>query len=276
MNFTPTYQPACSIEKNSLCLLFDDDALWILNTSANIPVPEYSQLPTDKLTESQTHYIGLINQQSVFLIHGTDTIKLAEATHNDKLTRAPLRELFTNLSADLSIMINLAYHIYLWEKNSRYCGHCGSTMQFMPDQRGKNCSKCEHTVYPLVMPCIIVSVIKDNKSILLAEINHKNSCFQSVLAGFIEAGETLEQAVAREVQEEVGISIKNLTYYGSQPWSFSQSLMVAFTAEYNSGEIQVDGKEIEFADWYSADKLPELPPEYSIARQMIEDFRNTY
>lgn len=246
----------------------------MLNTSADIPIPEYSQLPIDKLTQSQTHHIGQLNQQTVFLIHNTHEVMLPEPANNKIFIKAPLRDLFTSLSADLTIMVNLAYHIYLWEKNSRYCGHCGSSMQFMPEQRGKDCSQCAHTVYPLVMPCIIVSVIKDRRCILLAEINHKNSCFQSVLAGFIEAGETLEQAVAREVQEEVGISIKNLKYYGSQPWSFSQSLMVAFTAEYSSGEIQVDGKEIEFADWYSADKLPELPPEYSIARHMIEDFRN--
>jgi NAD+ diphosphatase len=94
----------------------------------------------------------------------------------------------------------------------------------------------------------------------------------SVLAGFVEPGETLEQAVAREVMEEVGVSLRNICYFGSQPWPFPHSLMIGFTAEHAAGEIQIDGKEIEDANWYSVDRLPMLPSPISIARKLVDDF----
>ena len=118
---------------------------------------------------------------------------------------------------------------------------------------------------------IIVRVCR-GEQLLLARSPHTPPGIYSVLAGFVEPGETLEAAVAREVREEVGISLRNIRYFGSQPWPFPHSLMIGFTAEHAEGEIQIDGKEIEDANWYSIDRLPMLPSPISIARKLVDDF----
>jgi NAD+ diphosphatase len=125
--------------------------------------------------------------------------------------------------------------------------------------------------YPRLSPAIIVAVIKDNQ-ILLASAKRFPVKFYSVLAGFVELGETLEECVKREVLEEVGVNVKNICYFGSQPWPFPDSLMIAFTAEHDSGEIKINSGEIEEAGWFSADSLPQIPPKISIAHHLINWF----
>ena len=129
--------------------------------------------------------------------------------------------------------------------------------------------------YPRISPAVIVAVVRD-KRILLARSTRFTSSFHSVLAGFVETGETLEDAVRREIFEEVGIQVRNIRYFGSQPWPFPDSLMVAFTAEYAGGEITLDDNEIVTADWYSAAELPRVPGKISIARRLIDWFTETY
>lgn len=274
MDFTPAYSPGIKPDKTSLCLLYEDDSLWLLAKSPIYLIPQYTHFPETVGKNTQLHHLGYLGDKPVFLMHGHSKFAVSQSELELHFIKITLRHLFDDVSEDYKVLFNLGYHLYQWDKNSHYCGHCGSSLQFMQGQRGKTCLQCSHTVYPLVMPCIIVGIVKDNTSILLAEIKHNQSVFQSVLAGFIEAGETLEEAVAREVEEEVGIRIKNLRYYGSQPWGFSQSLMIAFMADYQGGEIQVDGKEIHRAEWYTVKQLPSLPPQFSIARQMIESFRS--
>ena len=118
---------------------------------------------------------------------------------------------------------------------------------------------------------MIVSIVKNNK-ILLARSSRFRSGFFSVLAGFVEAGETLEETVRREVMEEVGLTVKNIEYFGSQSWPFPHSLMVGFTADYDSGEIEIDGNEILEAGWFGMDELPDIPPGFGISRRLIDNF----
>lgn len=276
MNFTPDYSASIKPTSTSLCLFFDNESIWIYKDSFEKFLPCIADFPDNLLSNKSLHPIGQLDNTAVFLIRGN-----AECIQNNielpnQFEKKPLRELFNQLLSGQHVLINLGFHVFQWDMNSQYCGHCGSAMNFMQQQLGKVCGKCTHSVYPLIMPCVIVAIIKDNSSILLAEINRPDFRIQSVLAGFIEAGETLEAAVTREVKEEVAINIKNIKYYGSQPWSFSQSLMIAFTAEYDSGEIQVDGEEIQHAAWYTVDQLVDLPLEFSIARELIENFRKKY
>ncbi len=126
------------------------------------------------------------------------------------------------------------------------------------------------TLLPANCPCIIVAIRRDDAILLAQHTRHRNGV-HTVLAGFVEVGETLEQAVAREVMEESGIRVKNLRYVTSQPWPFPQSLMTAFMADYADGEIVVDKKELLTADWYRYDDLPLLPPPGTVARRLIED-----
>ena len=131
------------------------------------------------------------------------------------------------------------------------------------------CGTCSHRCYPRISPCIIVA-IRDGERLLLAQgVRHKGGMY-STLAGFVESGESLEETVHREVFEEVGVRVKNLEYFSSQPWPFPHSLMVGFLAEYDGGDLVLDKNEILDAGWYTKDNLPLIPPKFSIAGQLIE------
>ena len=130
------------------------------------------------------------------------------------------------------------------------------------------CHKCGHRVYPRISPCILVAVVKDDQILLARSKRHKPGFF-SILAGFVESGETLEQAAVREVAEEVGVKINNLRYVGSQPWPFPHSLMAGFMADYVSGDIRCQPNEIEEAYWFDITALPEIPPVQTLSGQMI-------
>ncbi|MCK4988071.1 MAG: NAD(+) diphosphatase, partial [Desulfobacterales bacterium] len=160
-----------------------------------------------------------------------------------------------------------------WGRTHQYCGVCGRPTEDKTDERAKICPQCGLVNYPRLSPAIIVAVLKNNQ-ILLARNKRFKLPFYSVLAGFVEPGETLEQCVQREIREEVGLTVKNIRYFGSQPWPFPNSLMIAFIADYADGEITVDGSEIIDAAWFSKDKLPQIPPSISIARQLIDWFTN--
>jgi NAD+ diphosphatase len=165
------------------------------------------------------------------------------------------------------------FHIINWLKTNKFCGCCGGIMQVVPQQQelAAKCLACDYIVYPRISPAIIVAVIKEHE-ILLARSNRFPPGRYSVIAGFVEPGETLENCVRRELQEEVGIEVNNIEYFGNQPWPFPDSLMIAFTAQYANGEITIDNDEIVAAGWFSAVTLPEIPGKESIARQLIDWF----
>ena len=133
------------------------------------------------------------------------------------------------------------------------------------------CTKCGAVTYPVICPAIIVAITKGDEILLAHNKNFEDNIY-SIIAGFVDAGEDLESTVKREVFEEVGIKIKNIKYYGNQTWAFPNSLMIGFFAEYESGEIKVDGKEILDAAWFKKDNLPNLPKKMTIARKMIDSF----
>ncbi|MGR6979986.1 NAD(+) diphosphatase [Testudinibacter sp. P27/CKL/0425] len=160
---------------------------------------------------------------------------------------------------------------YFW-KTHRFCGVCGGETQAMtPHEWAVECCTCQHRTYPMIAPSIIVAV-RNGESILLANhVRHSSEKIYTTLAGFVEVGETLEQTVEREVFEESGLKIKNIRYIGSQPWSFPNSLMLGFLADYDSGEIQIQAEELNDARWFRyGAELPTLPPKGTIARRLIE------
>lgn len=154
----------------------------------------------------------------------------------------------------------------------RYCGYCREEMMHSKTEWAMLCSNesCKQRYYPQIAPSIIVAIRKDDKILLAKHARHRNG-IHTVLAGFIDVGERVEEAIAREVKEECNIAVKNMRYVSSQPWPFPHSLMLAFMADYAGGEIECDKKEILHADWYSVDNLPQLPPYGTIARRLIED-----
>lgn len=165
-----------------------------------------------------------------------------------------------------------AYQIIQWDKNHHYCGRCGQATQKKPDTFERRCDSCKLFFFPKISPSIIVMVRK-GKQILLARKAQFAPGIYALIAGFVEPGESLEDALHREVKEEVGITVKNIRYFGSQPWPFPDSLMLAFTADYAGGEIVLADGELEAADWYDAEHLPGLPSSaVSISRQLIDSF----
>lgn len=180
-----------------------------------------------------------------------------------------LRELLFLQEEASYLLLSRAHQLSTWDRDHRFCGRCGSEMLSKhTTEHTKICPTCNLRHYPRISPCIIVSVKKGNK-LLLARGTQMQTDMQSNIAGFVEAGETLEQAVAREVREEVGIEVKNIRYASSQPWSFPHQLMVGFFADYDGGELTPAPGEIEEAAWWDIDNLPNIPSPVTISGQII-------
>ncbi len=182
-----------------------------------------------------------------------------------------LRGLFGVLNEDLYGVAVRALSIINWENTHQFCSNCGSRAQKRNDMLAIQCARCGFTMFPRISPAIIV-LVERGKKVLLARASRFKEDLYSVIAGFVEPGETLEQTVAREIKEETGIDVKDIRYFGSQPWPFPDSLMIAFTTRYAGGEIAVDNEEIIEAKWFAADKLPNIPGKISIARSLIDWF----
>lgn len=184
-----------------------------------------------------------------------------------------LRSLFGVLPEDLFCLAGRAIQIVHWYREHRFCGKCGTAMVDRRTEIARKCPSCTFISYPRLSPAVIMSVIRDDR-ILLARAARFPPGMYSTLAGFVEPGETLEEAVSREVKEEVAIEISNIEYVASQPWPFPHSVMIGFTATYAGGEIRVDGEELEDAGWFSPADLPALPSKISISRFLIDNFIN--
>jgi NAD+ diphosphatase len=187
----------------------------------------------------------------------------------------PLRASYRVLPADAFRMAGRASEIVEWERAHRFCGRCGGRTAASGEALARRCTDCGSLHYPRLSPAVLVSVTRGDR-ILLARSPHFAPGMFSTLAGFVDPGESLEETVVREVREEVGIEIANVRYFGSQPWPFPSSLMVAFTAEHAGGELTPDPAEIEEAAWYTADEIPTVPPPISLARALIDHFVRTH
>jgi len=185
------------------------------------------------------------------------------------LRAAGLRQWFGELNdTDLSIAMR-AIQLLEWDRTHRFCGACGTRTDHMPGERARRCPSCGLSTYPRIAPAMMVMVTR-GRQMLMGRGLHFPPGRYSALAGFVEAGETIEQAVVREVREEVGLEIRNLRYFGSQSWPFPHSLMIAFRAEWASGDIRVDPNELADAQWFEPEALPNIPPRLSIARALID------
>lgn len=210
--------------------------------------------------------LGIMDGVYYSAIHIDDRMDIPENTEFINV-----RFLYRASDEDLFFLAGLGQQLANWDRTFRFCGRCGTGAVNQPDERAKLCPACGHISYPRISPAVICSVTKGDEILLARGVRFTSPVF-SVLAGFVETGETLEETVRREIMEETCISVKNIKYFGNQPWPFSSSMMLAFTAEYESGEIKIDEKEILDAGWFSADDLPMLPSSYSIAHRLILNF----
>ena len=191
---------------------------------------------------------------------------------------AGLRSLFGVLPDDIVAVAGRAFQIVDWNRTHQFCGVCATPTERAANERARRCPACSHTVYPRISPAMMCLVTRGDKILLARNVNFPAGRY-SALAGFLEAGESIEDAVHREVREEVGIEVAQPKYFASQSWPFPNSLMIAYTAEYVGGELKPNGHEIAEAEWFDHTNLPQLPPRISIARALIDDtlqrLRNT-
>ena len=184
-----------------------------------------------------------------------------------------LRALFSVLEDAHFALAGRAIQLLDWDRSHRYCGRCGTPTEAKSGERARACPACKLSAYPRIAPAVMALVCREGE-ILLARSPHFPPGMYSALAGFVEAGETLEQCLEREVEEEVGVRVSRIRYFRSQPWPFPNSLMIAFVCDWTSGEIRPQAGEIEAANWFKVLHLPKLPSKISIARRLIDAVAN--
>lgn len=263
-NYMPAVKAEHEDETSSYWFIFYSDKLLIKTDADTADIPFANSLKDLNITAERTQYLGMLKGHPCYSAETSSVIMDSKS-----LSFKSLRSLFGILEEDVFILAGKAFQIVNWDKTHQYCGKCGSETYTMEDERAKKCPKCGFASYPVLSPAVITAIIKDKKILLAHNCSFPGKRY-GLIAGFVEPGETLEECVKREAMEEVGIGIKNIRYLGSQPWPFPNSLMIGFTAEYESGEIKEDGEEIDDADWFEVNNLPEeLPSEISIANKII-------
>ena len=182
-----------------------------------------------------------------------------------------LRDTFRDMTPDEMREASREAEIAEWRETNRFCGRCGAEMKPHDDQceRALVCAKCGYMVYPRISPAVIVLVTKGDK-VLLQRNTHYRGVVWSLVAGFVDPGESLEDAIRREVREEASIEVKDIRYFGSQTWPFPSNIMIGFRAEYASGELKPDGEEVVESGWFDREHLPAIPRHGSIARAMLD------
>lgn len=244
-------------------LVFKDNKILISEDKVQFVIQEINALSKNfvrsqflELAEGRSYYVAELKQ---------------EALVPEGMSFSDLRQLLGQIPNHLFLLAGKACQILHWDRTHQYCSRCGAQTENKTDERAKICNSCGYINYPRISPAVIVAVTKGREILLAQGIRFKGG-FYSVLAGFVEPGETFEECVQREIEEEVGIKVKNIKYFASQPWPFPDSLMVGFTAEYASGKIIIDKNEIIDANWFTADSLPSIPQIGTIARHLIDWF----
>lgn len=273
--FSSVKAPA-SAEASAYWFLFQGNNLLVYSgDDAPSPVPRLGGLDELGLTAVfPPHYLGYL-QTPIGPAHCYTAELPADIAPPDGMAFHGLRRLYQQLGDNLFWVAGRAIQIVDWDRTHRFCGRCATPVETLAHERAKKCPACELITYPRLAPAIIIAIERpfpDGNRLLLARNARFPNGFYSVLAGFVEPGETLEGCAQREVREEVGIEIQNIRYFGSQPWPFPHSLMVAFTAEYASGDITLEEEELEHADWFAADAMPQTPPGLSISAHLISWF----
>ncbi|MBE6023320.1 MAG: NAD(+) diphosphatase [Cellulosilyticum sp.] len=285
INFWPEFEGKREIAAKDYCFIYYRNQL-ILKQAEGLQVPRYEECEAVIQNTTKMWYLGKWHNNicfayaleedealNPFLLKG---MQIGEATQGqrevqEKLQWVDLRDERWSEELEMYQIAVKTQHLLNWDKSTKYCGCCGSLYERKEDERAKKCPKCGNLQFPRISPAIIVG-IKKGDEILMAHNSGFREGLYSVIAGFVEQGETLEMAVKREIYEEVGIKVKNIQYFQSRPWNSIDSLMLGFIAEYESGEIKVDGKEIVDAKWCDKDHMPAiLPSKISTAWHIINE-----
>ena len=236
--------------------------------------PAWARLPYQSALRENHNWLGSAPSRTLYLgrLGGSDLWAAelpAEAEPPPGLSWEGLRTLFSVLEDAHFALAGRALQLVDWDRTHQYCGRCGTPTEVKADERVRICPSCRLSAYPRVAPAIM-ALVRRGRELLLARGAHFPPGMYSALAGFVEPGESLEQCVAREVAEEVGVQISNTRYFASQSWPFPHSMMIAFVCDWVSGELKPQETEIEAANWFDVLQLPKLPSKISIARRLID------
>ena len=264
--FVPLVTPPTELEDNAYVFAFAEGKILLKTAGQTASTPSVEDLRNWNIVAVRTQYLGILEGKNCY---SADLPPGAIAPAGTSLV--DLRSSYGLVDEDIYLLAGRALQIVTWDQTNQFCGRCGHPTETMHGERGKKCPACGLISYPRLSPAVIAAIVREDKILLARRAGVRGRMF-SILAGFVEPGETLEECLKREVYEEVGIRVQNLKYFASQPWPFPNSLMLGFTAEYESGEIKVDGLEVGEAGWFDSAHLPEIPPKMTIARELIDWF----
>lgn len=232
--------------------------------------PSWAQLPSQEKHNRlgsdllRTLYLGCLDGTPCWAAEAPATAGAPLGTQWEGL-----RTLFSVLDDAQFALAGRALQLIDWDRSHQYCGRCGARTEAQPEEHARACPQCRLTAYPRIAPAVM-GLVRRGRELLLGRSPHFPPGMYSALAGFVEPGETLEQCLAREIEEEVGVQVSRARYFASQPWPFPHSLMIAFVCDWASGELRPREGEIEAAAWFDALQLPKLPSRISIARRLID------
>jgi NAD+ diphosphatase len=273
-SFVSSVLPPDAVFRSIQWYLVHGDRLVVDERGGQVEVISTLDVTSLGFAPSRVQFLGTLSHADETI--GCDSGELPEATPMPVgFAAVDLRRLAEEWQPTHFGIAGRAKQIVAWDRDHQFCSRCGEKTEAMRDERAKRCPHCGLTSYPRLSPAIIIAVTRRNdvgEQILLARNHRFPAGRYSVIAGFAEPGETLEECAMREVYEEVGIRIHNIRYFGSQPWPFPNSLMIGFTGEYAGGTIHLEASEIAEADWFLPTNLPLLPPRISIARQLIDAY----
>jgi NAD+ diphosphatase len=261
MPFIPAVAPSADTTSEAWCFAFVEGQLLMVEQAEGFglkPQPWSLFQPHGPAR----HYLGQLD--------GVDCWAFTLKEPPSGFKRTPLRAAMMQFDETLMGVAGRAAQVLEWDRAHRFCGVCGTPTEAQANERSRKCPACGHTAYPRLSPAMMVLVWRDGE-VLLARSPHYVPGVYSALAGFVEAGESIEQCIHREVAEEVSVQVTDLRYYGSQSWPFPHSLMIAYTARWTDGAIVKQEGEIEDAQWYPLDALPKIPPRFSISGHLIRD-----
>ena len=264
--YAAAIQPPANAPERSLWFVFRGAEL-LVTAPPSVELPHCNHPNSLGMMPQRIQYLGVLGEQHCF----SAELGAGVAAPPGWLWQG-LRGLFGALSDAQFALAGRALQIVDWDRTHQHCGACGTATAVRTSERSRECPACGLVAYPRLAPAVM-GLVRRGRELLLARSPRFVTGVYSALAGFVEPGETLEQCLEREVHEEVGIRVRNVRYFASQPWPFPHSLMIAFFADYESGEIRIDGAEIEDARWFDIENfenLPRLPARISIARRLID------
>lgn len=246
--------------------IFCKSDLVLEKTSDGYTIPFSEEAPVPLRTWSQILTVAPMEDGTEVRAVNID----APVTDNERLEMCGLRQSYYKLSSAFYLKAGKCAELLYWNQNTQYCGICGAPMK-LETEISKKCTNCGKEIWPQISTAVIVLIHRDEEVLLVQARNFKTD-FYGLVAGFVETGETLEEAVHREVMEETGLKVKNLRYFGSQPWPYPCGMMVGFNADYESGGIHLQKSELTKGSWFTKENLPTIPEKLSIARMLIDDW----